>query len=73
MSASMRAPASQKAADSPGVGLGLAIARDIVQAHGGEIVAQSAFGEGTVVTLIMPDRSRGPSDPAADPGVQAPA
>jgi signal transduction histidine kinase len=35
-------------------GLGLAIVRDIVQAHGGRIHLQSALGKGTRFTLDLP-------------------
>ena len=37
-----------------GSGLGMAIARQIVRAHGGEIEAKSAPGQGTAVTVILP-------------------
>ena len=43
-----------KGAGSPGVGLGLAIARDIVEAHGGTVSAQSVEGEGTTIALTLP-------------------
>ncbi len=35
-------------------GLGLAISRDIVQEHGGELQARSQEGEGTVLTVRLP-------------------
>lgn len=35
-------------------GLGLAIARSIVEAHGGEISAQSTLGEGTTIVMDFP-------------------
>ena len=39
---------------SGGVGLGLAISKRIVEAHGGQIWAQSALGEGTTVVCRLP-------------------
>jgi len=38
----------------PGTGVGLVIARAIVEAHGGTISLQSAEGEGTRVTVTLP-------------------
>lgn len=42
-----------------GAGLGLAICRWIVEAHGGQISAASSVGIGTVVTVQLPCRSPG--------------
>ncbi|HET9553191.1 MAG TPA: HAMP domain-containing sensor histidine kinase, partial [Anaeromyxobacteraceae bacterium] len=39
-----------------GVGLGLALARRIAEAHGGTLVARSAPGAGTTMTLELPGR-----------------
>jgi len=38
----------------PGLGLGLAVARDIVRRHGGAIRCDTALGEGTVFTVELP-------------------
>jgi two-component system OmpR family sensor kinase len=40
--------------DIPGVGLGLAIVRAIVEAHGGKIVVNSPPGEGATFTVRLP-------------------
>jgi len=40
--------------DRRGVGLGLAIAKAIVEAHGGSITAESEAGKGSVFTLRLP-------------------
>lgn len=39
---------------SPGSGLGLAIVRHTIDAHGGRIHVDSAVGEGSVFTLVLP-------------------
>jgi PAS domain S-box-containing protein len=44
--------------DAPGVGLGLAIAKGIVEAHGGTIGIDSAVGSGTCVWFTLPNASR---------------
>lgn len=41
-------------ARSGGAGLGLAIARSVVEAHGGSIVVQSAIGKGTTFAVTLP-------------------
>lgn len=43
-----------KSEDSRGAGLGLAIAKSLVVAHGGEIEATSASGEGTEMHVTLP-------------------
>jgi len=43
-----------RSGDSGGAGLGLAIARSLVRAHGGEITAESREGRGTTVRFEVP-------------------
>jgi signal transduction histidine kinase len=41
-------------ADRRGLGLGLAIARGIVEAHGGRVWVESAVGQGSTFVLALP-------------------
>jgi signal transduction histidine kinase len=43
--------------DSPGAGLGLAIAKSLVAAHGGTIDARSTLGQGTEIRFTLPTAS----------------
>jgi two-component system OmpR family sensor kinase/two-component system sensor histidine kinase BaeS len=43
-----------KSAESRGAGLGLAIAKQLVEAHGGEITATSVLGRGTDIRFTLP-------------------
>jgi two-component system, OmpR family, sensor histidine kinase BaeS len=43
-----------KSRDSSGTGLGLPIARHLVEAHGGTITAQSQPGQGTTIRISLP-------------------
>ncbi|HZP96668.1 MAG TPA: HAMP domain-containing sensor histidine kinase [Candidatus Limnocylindria bacterium] len=45
-----------RSAESPGAGLGLAIAKSLVTAHGGTIEATSASGKGTEIVFTLPRR-----------------
>jgi len=43
-----------KSTDSPGAGLGLAIAKGLVEAHDGTISAESSPGQGTRIVFTLP-------------------
>lgn len=43
-----------RAGDTAGAGLGLGIVRDLVRAHGGDVMLESNPGEGTVVRCVFP-------------------
>ncbi len=43
-----------KSRDSSGTGLGLPIARHLVEAHGGTISAESQPGKGTTIRIRLP-------------------
>jgi signal transduction histidine kinase len=45
-----------KSLDSGGAGLGLAIAKSLVETHGGEITADSEPGQGTTMRFVLPAR-----------------
>jgi len=40
----------------PGTGMGLAIAKRVVDLHGGEITIDSAVNDGTTITAILPSQ-----------------
>jgi signal transduction histidine kinase len=43
-----------RASNISGTGIGLAMAREIVQAHGGEIAVESQAGEGSTFRVLLP-------------------
>jgi signal transduction histidine kinase len=43
-----------KSSDSGGMGLGLSIAKYLVEAHGGKIWAESELGKGTKISFTLP-------------------
>jgi two-component system NtrC family sensor kinase len=51
-----------------GMGLGLAICKEIVEAHGGRLEAQSRVGEGTTFTVTLPLLADGAAALPADSG-----
>jgi signal transduction histidine kinase len=52
-----------------GFGLGLAIAKSIVEAYGGKITAKSKLGEGTQISVILPVEKSSISPVAPPPSV----
>ena len=48
----------QQTSDSHGMGLGLAIARRLIEAHGGKIWVESEPGNGSTFSLLLPVRTK---------------
>jgi signal transduction histidine kinase len=48
---------TSRADDNPGVGLGLAIAKWIVELYSGEITVQSDFGRGATFKVLLPQHT----------------
>lgn len=55
-----RADRARQRQAEPTSGLGLAIAKAIVEAHGGSISAESALGQGTTMSIILPTHNSRP-------------
>ena len=49
-----QADSARKGGEKHGAGLGLAIVREIIQAHGGRISVRSRLGEGTTIEVFLP-------------------
>lgn len=61
-----------KGAGLPGAGLGLAICRGIVEAHGGTIAAENREGGGTVFRVVLPRIGEAPAVPPDQETEKAP-
>ncbi|WP_234404915.1 ATP-binding protein [Paenibacillus bouchesdurhonensis] len=49
-----------------GSGLGMAIAKEIAEAHGGTVEVRSVVGRGTLIAVSFSENRRGrPADPSA--------
>jgi signal transduction histidine kinase len=53
-----------------GMGLGLSVAKAMIELHGGRIWAESEPGKGSTFTFVLPVRKEAPAVPAAEPFVE---
>lgn len=53
-----------RSAEGESIGLGLAIVKSIVTAHGGEVVAESIVGKGTLFRVCLPSSTPSPEIPS---------
>jgi two-component system sensor histidine kinase BaeS len=58
-------PGVRLARENPGAGIGLALTRAIVEAHGGTISVESRSGAGATFTIAVPERSTQPDTRAS--------
>jgi signal transduction histidine kinase len=58
-------PGVRFAHETPGSGIGLALARAVVEAHGGTISVESPPGVGATFTVALPERSDQPDTRAS--------
>lgn len=50
-----------------GVGIGLALAKELVEQHDGELEVESVFGEGSTFRIVLPVTAEPPAEPAMAP------
>ena len=60
------------AANVKGTGVGLAMVNHVVRAHGGEVRVESAAGEGSTFTILLPAHGRGHKPAEAAPPMDGP-
>jgi signal transduction histidine kinase len=60
------------AKSGPGLGLGLALVRGIVRAHGGDVTVNSALGQGAAFRVSLPAKPAPADSPSAGTGAGAP-
>lgn len=54
--------------ETPGIGIGLAIVRHILESHGGRVEVRSAPGSGSTFRLVLPRLPNSPPEPVPRPG-----